>query len=220
MAEKLQLESLESILAHLDSRFSLMQPSYRSHECLLNFRRTFFGLFAAKTPFTSVKKRLETEVGQSWLRFARSARLSGVHQTAFVALNHARAFDLLEFPLEQAKLLNSMGKKTEALNFLDKRLSATFDKYQVRDRVWDYSSDRHLPRIHAETVLLHARYNDELELSGINPQVILFQSVTQLKFGATWEKAFYLTGNCIRKHLKRQEETSGGSGKYNLINEI
>ena len=118
MAEKLQLESLESILAHLDSRFSLMQPSYRSHECLLNFRRTFFGLFAAKTPFTSVKKRLETEVGQSWLRFARSARLSGVHQTAFVALNHARAFDLLEFPLEQAKLLNSMGKKTDALNFL------------------------------------------------------------------------------------------------------
>ena len=44
--------------------------------------------------------------------------------------------------------------------------------------------------------------------------------MTQLKFGATWEKAFYLTGNCIRKHLKRQEETGGGSGKYNLINEI
>ena len=116
--EAVQLRNLESIMAHLDSRFGLMQPSYRSHDCLLNFRRTFFSLLRAKTPFDSVKKRLETEIGQSWLRFARSARLSAVHQTAFVALNHARAFGLLEFPLEQAKLLDSMGKKTEALNFL------------------------------------------------------------------------------------------------------
>ena len=102
-------------------------------------------------------------------------------------------------------------------------MSATFDKYkseQPNKFAWNYGDDRELPRIHAETVLLHVRFKDELELMGLSPQYALFRSVTQLKYGATWEKAFYLTGNCIRKHLKRQEENAGGSGTYQLMKEI
>jgi hypothetical protein len=64
------------------------------------------------------------------LKFARSSRHSAHHQTAFLALNNARSYQLLEFPIEQAKLLASTGEKTEALNFLEKQTSATFDKYK------------------------------------------------------------------------------------------
>ena len=55
---------------------------------------------------------------------------------------------------------------------------------------------------------------------GLSLQHELFRNVTFLEFGAKWEKAYYLTGNCIRKHLKRQEETGSASGKYQLVAEI
>ena len=102
----------------------------------------------------------------------------------------------------------------------DKRLSTTFDKFRVGNSSWDYSGDTRIARIHAETVLLHARFKDELELLGLNEQFGLFHSVQKLRYGETWEKAYYVTGNCIRKHLKRQEESGNGSGKYTYLEEI
>jgi hypothetical protein len=68
-------------------------------------------------------------------------------------------------------------------------------------------------RIHAETLLLYARFTNELDLIALNPQVQLFHKVTRLEGGANWEKAYYLTGKCVRKHLKRQEEVGESSGR-------
>jgi serine/threonine-protein kinase ATR len=56
--EQVLRKTLTETLKHLESSFDSMQPSYRNHDCLLNFRRTLFFILQGKTKFPVVKKRL------------------------------------------------------------------------------------------------------------------------------------------------------------------
>ena len=174
----MKVNGLWSLIPVLFCRLSFVQPSYHNIQKILAVRRTILQATGIDS--------LRHEVGQCWLKAAKSARKANHLQTAYSYLLKSEPYDPLELPREQAKFLWAKGDAERAISYLDKA---------TQNPQWLTAVKRRT--IHAQTKLLLARYLDESKSLQSVTMTEKFKEVVEL--APRMEKSHFYLGQYYDK---------------------
>ncbi|EJD53664.1 hypothetical protein AURDEDRAFT_53550 [Auricularia subglabra TFB-10046 SS5] len=180
-------EPSSQVLPELTRRFDAVLPTFRTHESLLNMRRTAFGLRCAPESFARA-------IGKSWLLSARIARKAGHYQTAYSALLQASQNGAAFAFIQNCKLTKDNGDAIKALN----ELTAELAKY--KGATGEDQLDPAIQRLTvddkqqlAKAMVLRARWMQDTTRFSYNDIYKQFSAALEVCQG--WESAYFHLGH-------------------------
>ncbi|PWA62876.1 ataxia telangiectasia-mutated and RAD3-related protein [Artemisia annua] len=198
-----------------EDRLRITQPSLRTREPLLAFRRLVFGA-----------NGLDAQVGNCWIQYAKLCRSAGHYETANRAILEANASGAANVHMEKAKLLWSTRRSDGAIAELQQSLMNMPVQVVGSAAMSSITSLSLVPlnqptlpcntqasnenRDVAKTLLLYSRWIHYTGLKQKEDLMVLFNRVRELQ--PRWEKGFFYVAKYCDELLvdarKREEERS------------
>ncbi|EPQ58953.1 hypothetical protein GLOTRDRAFT_70000 [Gloeophyllum trabeum ATCC 11539] len=170
-----------ALSTRLSARLDSTLPTFRAREPILSMRRTALGLLSPNRD-----KRVELEIGSSWLSSAKIARKASYWQTAYSAVLQAQHCHAPFVFTEGAKLTKASGEPLRALQELERSINLQ----QLSDQeVIDLTEEGDSSEVQAQVLL--ARWMNDSDRYDLSLVSKTFSNATEL--WPKWESGqFYL----------------------------
>jgi serine/threonine-protein kinase ATR len=198
-------DKLKKFANNMEQSIKLTMESLHTREPLLSLRRVIYNIHG-----------LDSEVGKSWLSWAKLAREVGHLQTASSAILQARSNPPPNFYIENAKLLWDQGLGPQAIALVD-----SARQFQLQT---DKVGDLDLNLIRAKMMLMAVKWNDKTRHKSSEEVTKSYEEV--IKMEQQWEMGYFNLARYkdmlftneidkVQKTVQSQEYTSGRQGHQN-----
>ncbi|KYN10085.1 Serine/threonine-protein kinase atr [Trachymyrmex cornetzi] len=208
-------EGLPSILEEWEKRGQLLRAS-RGVEFVLSMRRATLDLavqLQRKTQNTE-NLMLKQEIGKIWLKSAKIARKTGLHQQAYMHILSANDWCPPQpLYIEQAQLYWQKGCQEDAFTTLNRCFSNCFQPAQYYKQLpsGDCNEER---RYCAKAKLLFAKYNDET--LNVDTDGCILNYKEAIEVWRCWEKSWVSCAQYYDTIVERMSEDDKDRNKRDL----
>uniref|UniRef100_A0A183ABV4 Serine/threonine-protein kinase ATR n=1 Tax=Echinostoma caproni TaxID=27848 RepID=A0A183ABV4_9TREM len=223
-----QLQSrMDEVLALLDARIKLAQPTFHTLEPRLAAQHTGLNSIwlelqtatrSARTnsPVAGLVTRLRTALGRNWLQRAKLTRKYGQFMAAYTCVLRAEAFDVPEALIERAKLLWQTDKREAAQACLDNGIPEIYGEVvstiaggpgktaqrQAQPALWAAAQ---------QALLLRARYCEETNRFDFETTRRMYEEVCELTEGC--EEAHFR----LARYVDRAQSLTNNSNQHDTL---
>ncbi|XP_018056134.1 PREDICTED: serine/threonine-protein kinase ATR [Atta colombica] len=208
-------EDLPSILEEWEKRGQLLRAS-RGVEFVLSMRRATLDLavqLQRKTQNTE-NLMLKQEIGKIWLKSAKIARKTGLHQQAYMHILSANDWCPPQpLYIEQAQLYWQKGCQEDAFTTLNRCFSNCFQPAQYYKQLpsGECNEER---RYYAKAKLLFAKYNDET--LNVDTDGCILNYKEAIEVWRCWEKSWVSCAQYYDTIVERMSEDDKDRNKRDL----
>ncbi|XP_011875240.1 PREDICTED: serine/threonine-protein kinase ATR [Vollenhovia emeryi] len=211
-------EGLPAMLEEWEKRGQLLRTS-RGVEFVLSMRRATLDLavqLQQKIQSTEnlSKKMLKQEIGKIWLKSAKIARKTGLHQQAYMhILSASDCCPPQPLYIEQAQLYWQKACQEDAFTTLNRSFSNCFQPAQYYKQLpsGNCTEER---KYYAKAKLLFAKYNDETLNVDTDGCILNYKEAIEVWRG--WEKSWVLSAQYYDTIVERMSEDDKDRNKRDL----
>ena len=129
LSDSQRLEVMNKFFSDWDAKLSILQPTVRVIEPLLNLRRSLLkGMDHSLREIAPLPNLIQKETGKLWLLSAQMNRNAGCLRQAQISLENAEVYEASTLFIARAKLLWDKGEQTKCFKLFDENLLAVEEK--------------------------------------------------------------------------------------------